>query len=192
MSHSIKSISLNHIMQWIDSFLCIAVRLIFLSFLSFFQLFNFQLSNFSRLSFLTALSSYFFMFSIQLFNLYVASHSSLLSFFPLIAPLLLHLQHTRLLPRLSVSLPSFFRSSSFLHSPLCLSRRSLGPSLSSPPPHFIENVWYAGAFYTGTEPPPRRPGLMASKEQPGRLLVRTFVSEEPRRNAWPSTLAAKV
>jgi len=98
------------------------------------------------------------------------------------APLLLRLQCALLLPRLSVPLPSFLRPSSFLRSLLCLSRRSLPPQrspsslLPSPSPHFIENVWYAGAFYTGTEPPPCRSGLMAGKEQPGRLPVRTFVS----------------
>lgn len=105
------------------------------------------------------------------------------------------------LPRLSVSLPSFLRPSSFhllppfsplsfpplpfLPSP-CPSfslRLSAGPFVPFPPPHFIENVWYAGAFYTGTEPPPLA-GLMAGMEQSGRLSVRTFVSarDGPRRD----------
>lgn len=61
-------------------------------------------------------------------------------------------------------------------------------SFPLPPPHFIENVWYAGAFYTGTEPPPPLSGLMAGKEQPGRLLVRTFVSRtRGHAEMWPST-----
>ncbi|EZA49414.1 hypothetical protein X777_11912 [Ooceraea biroi] len=35
---------------------------------------------------------------------------------------------------------------------------------------------HAAKISPGTEPQPRRPGLMAGKEQPGRLPVRTFVS----------------
>lgn len=102
----------------------------------------------------------------------------------------------RSLPRLFVSLPSFLCPSSFYllppFSPLsfppvpfppsshCL---SASPFVPFPPPHFIENVWYAGAFYTGTEPPPLA-GLMAGMEQSGRLPVRTFVSarDGPRRD----------
>lgn len=60
--------------------------------------------------------------------------------------------------------------------PLSLPLSLSGPSLPLPSSHFIENVWYAGAFYTGMEPPPSLLGLMAGKEQPGRLPVRTFVS----------------
>ncbi|KYQ47433.1 hypothetical protein ALC60_13554, partial [Trachymyrmex zeteki] len=44
------------------------------------------------------------------------------------------------------------------------------------------------AFYTGTEPPPPLSSLMAGKEQPGRLLVRTFVSyRRGHAEMWPST-----
>ncbi|KYN21405.1 hypothetical protein ALC57_06331 [Trachymyrmex cornetzi] len=39
-----------------------------------------------------------------------------------------------------------------------------------------------------TEPPPPLSGLMAGKEQPGRLLVRTFVSRRRGHDEmWPST-----
>lgn len=95
-------------------------------------------------------------------------------------------------PRLSSVIPSPFLVPPFsplsFPPPPSLSFSLSDPSFPLPPPHFIENVWYAGAFYTGTEPPPPLSGLMAGKEQPGRLLVRTFVS--PTRGhaeMWPST-----
>lgn len=95
-------------------------------------------------------------------------------------------------PRLSsVILSPFlvppFSPLSFPPSP-SLSFSLSDPSFPLPPLHFIENVWYAGAFYTGTEPPPPLSGLMVGKEQPGRLLVRTFVSRtRGHAEMWPST-----
>ena len=95
-------------------------------------------------------------------------------------------------PRLSSVIPLPFLVPSFsplsFPPPSSLSFSLSDPSLPLPPPHFIENVWYARAFYTGTEPPPPLSGLMAGKEQPGRLLVRTFVSRRRGHDEmWPST-----
>lgn len=95
-------------------------------------------------------------------------------------------------PRLSSVIPSPFLVPSFsplsFPPPPSLSFSLSDPSLPLPPPHFIENVWYARAFYTGTEPPPPLSSLMAGKEQPGRLLVRTFVSyRRGHAEMWPST-----
>lgn len=95
-------------------------------------------------------------------------------------------------PRLSSVIPSLFLvpplSPLSFPPPPSLSFSLSDPFLPLPPPHFIENVWYAGAFYTGTEPPSPLSGLMAGKEQPGRLLVRTFVSRRRgHAEMWPST-----
>lgn len=95
-------------------------------------------------------------------------------------------------PRLSSVIPSPFLVPPFsplsFPPPPSLSFSLSDPSFPLPPPHFIENVWYAGAFYTGTKPPPPLSGLMAGKEQPGRLLVRTFVScTRGHAEMWPST-----
>lgn len=94
--------------------------------------------------------------------------------------------------------PSLFRHSTALPRSSILSfvflAASLSASLTLPLSPFIifsfhwENVWYAGAFYTGMESPPPLLGLMAGKEQPGRLPVRTFVSARGHAVCvWPST-----
>jgi len=101
-------------------------------------------------------------------------------------------------------LPSVLRPSSVISPPFLVppfaplsfppfppSSRSPSSLLPSPSPHFIENVWYAGAFYTGTEPPPVRSN---GRQGATREATRKDFGEreKPRRDAWPSTLAAKV
>lgn len=127
----------------------------------------------------------------------ISSTSHLLPLFSFRIHLLSSLPHPhptppRDSPHLSSVIPSPFLVPPFsplsFPPPPSLSFSLSDPFFPLPPPHFIENVWYAGAFYTGTEPPPPLSGLMAGKEQPGRLLVRTFVSRtRGHAKIWPST-----